>query len=171
MNFLHVVYHYIIALVKLSLSSSKKSDIFHQMNEKQKQPLDIAGSLIGTPYKYAALPETMPNFLDCSSFTQHIYKQLGVDILRSSIAQASVGNEIEDRKDLTIGDLIFFRSTKGHYNDEWFPGRNICIGHVAMFIGGDTVIHASGKNGKVAEENLDSVMTYEGPIVMIKRVI
>src|SRR3972149_11592452 len=102
------------------------------MNEKQKQLLDIARSLIGTPYKYAAPPETMPNFLDCSSFTQHVYKQAGIDIPRSSIAQATTGSEVTLRKDLMPGDLIFFRSTKGHFNDLWFPGRNICIGHVVM---------------------------------------
>ena len=141
------------------------------MTEKHKQLLEFSRALINKPYDYSHFPETMQDFLDCSSFTQDVYKKINIEIPRNSIAQATVGREVENISDIDIGDLVFFRGKKGHYNDEWFPNKNIYIGHVAIFIGNDSVIHASGKNGKVAEENLDQVINYEGPIVIIKRIL
>jgi len=82
----------------------------------------IARSLIDTPYKYAAKPKDIPQYLDCSSFTQYVYKQLGIDIPRSTILQAAkAGTEIPNEANLLTklktGDLLFFRGSKGHYDE------------------------------------------------------
>jgi cell wall-associated NlpC family hydrolase len=147
------------------------------MDERQENLLKIAQSLIGTHYKYAAKPEEIPQYLDCSSFTQYIYKQVGIDIPRSTILQAAhAGTEIQsttNNRQLTTnlmpGDLLFFRGSKGHYDDALFPNRKIYIGHVAMYAGNNNVIHGSSLKGKVVEENLQSVSRRMGKIIIIKR--
>ena len=148
------------------------------MSANQQKLLKIAQSFIGIPYKYAAKPEDIPKYLDCSSFTQYAYKQIGIDIPRSTILQAAhSGKEIELKAkssklkaNLQIGDLLFFRGSKGHYNDELFPGREIYIGHVAMNTKNNSAIHASSPDG-VKEELIDEIIKTRGPIVLIKRIV
>lgn len=141
------------------------------MESDQKKLLEIARSLIGTPYKYAAKPEDIPKYLDCSSFTQYVYKQIGIDIPRSTLLQAAkTGKEISSDSPLETEDLLFFRGTKGHYDDELFPGRQIYIGHVALYIGNNKVIHGDSKKG-VGETYLKEIVKEKGPVVMIKRIL
>ena len=159
------------------------------MNNDQQKILAIARSLIGTPYKYAVPSEEIPKFLDCSSFTQYAYQQIGIEIPRSTILQAAqAGAKIEltiptpegvgtptETSELTtkleIGDLLFFRGHQGHYNDKLFPKKEIYIGHVAMYTGDKKIIHGSFKQGEIVEENLDTVTEKMGPIVMAKRLL
>lgn len=141
------------------------------MSANQQKLLEIARALIGTPYKYAAKPEEIPKFLDCSSFTQYVYKQINIDIPRSTLLQAvHAGKEIPPNENLEIGDLLFFRGSKGHYDDELFPGRQIYIGHVALYIGNNKVIHGDSKKG-VGETYLKEIVKEKGPVVMIKRIL
>lgn len=147
------------------------------MNANREKLLKIARSLISTPYKYAVTPEDIPKYLDCSSFTQYVYKQLAIDIPRSTLLQAAnAGTEIKltTNKQLTtkleVGDLLFFRGSKGHYNDELFPEKEIYIGHVALYIDNNQVIHGASKKG-VEETYLKEVVKERGPVVMIKRIL
>lgn len=140
------------------------------MNDQQEKLVTTARSFIGIPYKYAVPEDEIPTHLDCSSFTRETYKAVDIEIPRSTIAQATKGATIADRNELEVGDLIFFRGSKGHYNDEWFPNEEIYIGHVAMYTGDDKAIHASHQKG-VAEEKLDEVITSHGRITMIKRML
>lgn len=140
------------------------------MTDKQKKIIDIARSFVGTPYKYAVSQEEIPGFFDCSSFTQFVYKQIGIEIPRSTIMQATTGKEITDIKNLEPGDLLFYRGSKGHYNDELFPERQIYIGHVALLSGNNKVIHATSAKG-VIEENSKEIIIGRGPIVIVKRIL
>ncbi len=148
------------------------------MNATQTKLLGIARSHLGAPYVYGAKPEEIPQKMDCSSFTQYIYKQIGIDLERSTILQAAhTGAEIKLTTDnlqlttaLRTGDLLFFRGTRGHYNDELFPNREIYIGHVAMYTEDEKAIHASYPEG-VIEQSLADIIKKRGPIVMAKRVI
>lgn len=144
--------------------------------EKTKERLiRTAGLLLNTPYKYAVKPEEIPKFLDCSSFTQAVFqKTLGIDIGRSTILQATKGVVVSE-SELQPGDLIFFRGSKGHYNDELFPpdkyGLDMLIGHVAMYIGNGMLIHANGEAGKVVTELLNQVKSSRSRISLIKRIL
>jgi cell wall-associated NlpC family hydrolase len=144
------------------------------MNEQNsKLIIEKAKTLLGTPYKYAAKEEDIPKFLDCSSFTQIVYSSvLQKDIGRSTILQATQGETVSE-ENLQPGDLVFFRGSKGHFNDSLFPpekyGYDICIGHVAIYIGDGKVIHASGEKGGVVEEPLKDVAKTRVRIVIIKR--
>ncbi len=56
--------------------------------EQQKKLIQVARSLLGKPYRYGAKPEEAPNVFDCSSFTQYVFKQVGIELPRTSIEQA-----------------------------------------------------------------------------------
>ncbi len=133
-----------------------------------------AKGLIGKPYKYGARPEEAPEFFDCSSFIQYVFKQVGIELPRSTILQANEGTAVT-LEEIEPGDLLFLHGTKGFY-DEKFPGG---IGHVVLYIGSGKTIHAASRriqenpeiieNGQVEEKDLDEVMEKLRPLVIIKR--
>lgn len=73
----------------------------------------------------------MTNGADCSGFTMSVYAQFGYSLPHSSAAQAGCGRSVS-LSSLQPGDLIFYRNGSR-------------IGHVAMYIGGGRVVHASNK--------------------------
>jgi len=157
--------------------TDKQNKPFGSAQDQQKL-LKIARALIGTPYKYGATPESdgIPKYLDCSSFTQYVYKQIGIDIPRSTILQAAkAGTKIQlsitNYQLLNIGDLLFFRGSKGHYNDELFPEKKVYIGHVTLYIGSNKVLHGSSKKGKISEEKLKNLINKMGNVTIAKRII
>ncbi len=101
---------------------------------KQSRELIAVGEdLLGTPYRFGA-PKGVTHVFDCSSFTQYIFNELGVELPRTSRDQADVGEKV-DRGSLSQGDLLFFRTT----------GKS--ISHVAVYIGDGKMIHASSSKG------------------------
>ncbi|WP_325175875.1 C40 family peptidase [Paenibacillus profundus] len=84
--------------------------------------------LIGVPYKFGAKSGNT-NVFDCSSFTQYVFNQNGIDIPRSSQEQSKVGTSVS-KKDLQSGDLVFSDTN-----------RDGVINHVAIYMGGDKIIH------------------------------
>lgn len=86
-----------------------------------------AKQFLGNPYVYGGT--SLTNGADCSGFTQAIYKNFGISTGRSSRDQADKGTAISVES-VQPGDLLFYAS--GDY-----------INHVAMYIGGGQVIHAS----------------------------
>ncbi|MDP3999750.1 MAG: C40 family peptidase [bacterium] len=111
----------------------------------------LARSTLGTPYKFGAKPEDAPEAFDCSSWTQYLYRQFGLELPRSGIAQAASIQKVTGT--CKVGDLLFFQGGKGHYDDSLFPDEpnRIYIGHVAMYVGDGKIIHANGKTRSVAE--------------------
>ena len=86
-----------------------------------------AKQFLGNPYVYGGT--SLTNGADCSGFTMRIYEHFGISTGRSSRDQAAKGKEIAI-SDVQPGDLIFYAS--GDY-----------INHVALYIGGGQIIHAS----------------------------
>lgn len=143
--------------------------------EQKKKIVSVARSLIGKPYLYGATPENVPNAFDCSSFTQYVFGQIGIELPRSAILQAADphGKEIEihlNFQNLETGDLLFMRSDRGHYHDELFDGREMDIGHIVLYVGDGIIIHAQSKKGGVVEEPLkEFVLQPHYSVVLIKR--
>ena len=145
--------------------------------EQKVQLVKIAKNLIGKPYKYGATLEEAPNFFDCSSFTQYVFKQVGVQLPRSTIEQAREGKRIENIETLEPGDLIFFRGAQGHYNEKFPKG----VGHVVLYIGDNKTIHAASRRvqekpqiveiGQVEGKPLEEIVEKLKPITVIKRII
>jgi cell wall-associated NlpC family hydrolase len=94
--------------------------------------IEYATDKLGTPYKLA---HAGPDFYDCSGFVYDVYKNTGITLPRTAIAQSEFGEKIE-KAELQAGDLIFFdTSDKGEVN------------HSGIYIGDAKFIHASsGKN-------------------------
>ncbi len=59
----------------------------------------------GKPYRYGA---TGPDSFDCSGFVQYVYRQLGVELPRTSRDQHRAVQHV-DRSGLRLGDLVFLR--------------------------------------------------------------
>ncbi|MFM1654354.1 C40 family peptidase [Brevibacillus sp. B_LB10_24] len=98
---------------------------------------------LGTPYKFGAKTGNTSSF-DCSSFTQYVMQQNGIKISRGARAQFKDGKKV-DRKDLRVGDLIFF-STEN--NIKKYPAGSINrIGHVGIYAGNGKVLHTYGSGG------------------------
>ncbi len=150
--------------------------------EKVKRLVEIARSFIGTPYKYGAYNQAdngeKPDGFDCSSFSQYLFKQIGIEIPRSSILQAAseLGEEIPADQ-IQPGDILFFEGTKGHYHHKLFPGRKIYIGHLAIYTGNGNIIHAADNPELnsilkgVVEHKLELLSRPDYDIVMAKRFI
>ena len=146
-------------------------------NSKIIELIKIAKSLIGKPYKYGATMADVPNFFDCSLFTQYIFKEVGIDLPRSTILQAEAGVEVV-LENIEAGDLLFMHSTQGFYNKKFPQG----IGHVVLYIGDGKTIHAESEraqdypqnvveHGVVEERGLEYVLEKYKPLITIKRII
>jgi cell wall-associated NlpC family hydrolase len=71
--------------------------------------------------------------IDCSGFSQQVYKSFGIRLPRDSYQQAEMGEVVGFLVEATCGDLAFFD------NDE---GR---ITHVGIMLNNHEIIHSSGK--------------------------
>ena len=83
-----------------------------------------------------------PNAFDCSGFTSYVYKHFGYQLNRVSGAQAANGRPVS-RADLAPGDILLFSRT---------PGGP--VGHVAIYIGGGQLIHASNSHKQIMTKRL-----------------
>jgi cell wall-associated NlpC family hydrolase len=90
---------------------------------------------MGVKYRFGA-PSGITYAFDCSSFTQYIFKKHGIVLPRTSSQQSTKGTKIA-KKDLAVGDLVFFKD----------PGRSGKIGHVAVYAGDNMILHTGGKGG------------------------
>jgi cell wall-associated NlpC family hydrolase len=89
---------------------------------------------LNTPYKYGG---NSLNGIDCSAFTQSVYKNSWLlNLNRSARDQFQQGLVINDRSDLKFGDLVFFNTRK-----------RVKPGHVGIYIGDNLFAHASSKLG------------------------
>ena len=85
---------------------------------------------INSPYIWGG---RVPSGLDCSGYTQMLYKIHGYAIPRNSWQQAEAGKQIDFINDAVPGDLVFFDNERGK------------ITHVGMILSQGLVIHASGR--------------------------
>jgi cell wall-associated NlpC family hydrolase len=81
----------------------------------------------GSPYVWGGT--SLTKGVDCSGFTQSVFKDQGIYIPRTSRTQATSGKTISV-KNIKPGDLVFYATN----------GR---VDHVALYIGNGKVIHAS----------------------------
>lgn len=105
------------------------------------QALDIARSKVGAEYVWGA---SGPSNFDCSGLVQWAYRQVGVDLPRTSFEQSHVGEPVAF-SDLRPGDLVIQNGG----------------GHVAMYAGDGQIIQApqSGESVSYAALDPDSVVT------------
>ena len=69
---------------------------------------DEATNYLGLKYVWGG--NSLTNGVDCSGFTQQIYKKFGVSLPHHAADQAKMGTKITSKKNLQAGDLVFFGS-------------------------------------------------------------
>ncbi len=101
-------------------------------------------TLMGTPYRFGgSSPE---QGFDCSGLVQYIYRDISrVTLPRTAAEMANLSGRDVTTRDLTVGDLIFFRL-----------GNSARINHVAVYIGEDRFIHAPRTGAVVRIDKLDN---------------
>ena len=100
--------------------------------------VEYAKQFLGNPYVWGGT--SLSKGADCSGFVLSVYKKFGISLSHSSKAQAGEGTKIS-ANDLQPGDLIFYANSSGSIN------------HVAMYIGGGQVIHASSPSTGIKISN------------------
>jgi hypothetical protein len=94
------------------------------------QIIDAAIKYINAPYLWGG---RSPFGIDCSGFTQVVYKMNGIKLLRDAYQQATQGRVVEFLGMSQAGDLAFFDNEEGR------------ITHVGIIIEPGKIIHAHGK--------------------------
>lgn len=95
-------------------------------------------SLISTAYDYVGVPYvfggTTPWGVDCSGYTQYVFRQIGVDIPRTADAQYYSYPKVS-ASNLQPGDLVFFETYE--------PGPS----HCGIYIGNGQMLQAGSSTG------------------------
>lgn len=99
-----------------------------QRNEKT--IIRLTHRFVNTPYLWGGRSVFG---IDCSGFTQVIYKCLNISLLRDAYQQATQGGEVKVLQEVKCGDLAFFDNAEGK------------ITHVGILLNDHEIIHSSGK--------------------------
>jgi cell wall-associated NlpC family hydrolase len=103
------------------------------------QIADFAVQFVGNPYVYGGT--SLTDGADCSGFTQSVFANFGIGLSRTADSQSYGGTPV-DMGSLLPGDLLFY--SDGGY-----------IGHVALYIGGGQIVHASTPETGIIISNYD----------------
>ena len=90
----------------------------------------VAMRYLNAPYLWGG---RSPFGIDCSGFTQMVFKFTGIKLLRDAYLQAEQGTVINFIEESQPGDLAFFTNEEGR------------ITHVGIILKDQQIIHASGK--------------------------
>ena len=125
--------------------SNKISDIIQITTSiSAEKIIEYAKTLLGKKYVWA---DEGPDTFDCSGFTWYVYKNVAkISLPRSSKEQGAYGTYII-KKNLQLGDLVFFDTVGATDN---------VISHVGIYVGNNQFIHASSSQGKVVISQLDN---------------
>ncbi|MDE6615241.1 MAG: C40 family peptidase [Lachnospiraceae bacterium] len=89
--------------------------------------VDYAMQFLGNKYVWGGT--SLTNGADCSGFVMRIYEHFGYYLPRTSRAQAAATRSVSS-SEVQVGDLFFY-------------GSGSTVNHVALYIGGGQIIHAS----------------------------
>lgn len=124
------------------------------------QAVALAKQQLGKPYVYGAAG---PNGFDCSGLFYYIYNQLGVPIARGSSSQYYNSGRFVSVDEMQPGDLVYLFDPKYDYSGGTLPTT-----HVLMYIGDNTVLHASTTSNTVRTDTLFGGY-YGNYVVAVKR--
>jgi len=138
----------LFTIINKDLFANSKTDI-----------IDIAKKYLNSPYLWGG---KTPFGIDCSGFTQMVFKFINVKLPRDAHQQAVIGNTIDLLSEAKTGDLAFFENKEGK------------IVHVGIVIDNNKIIHSSGR---VKVDSLDhegifsgDLNKYSHKLKMIKRI-
>ncbi len=100
----------------------------------------FAKKLVNIPYKFGG---NSILGIDCSAYVKKVYGLLGIHLPRTAREQFQTGEAV-NKEELSIGDLVFFRTYAS------FPS------HVGIYLGNNLFIHASSRGKKVTIDSLET---------------
>jgi cell wall-associated NlpC family hydrolase len=92
-------------------------------------------SWMGTPYVYGGVSKSG---VDCSGFTQAVFRSIGIEIPRRASRQAADAETV-GRNNLQYGDLVFFNTSGSG------------ISHCGIYLGNGEFVHSSSSRGVVRD--------------------
>ncbi|MAQ31885.1 MAG: hydrolase Nlp/P60 [Flavobacteriales bacterium] len=101
---------------------------FHDVSHEKWFPI-LAKKYLNSPYMWGG---RTPNGIDCSGYTQMVYRFFNIKLPRDSKQQSQLGKKLNNNLDAQLGDLAFF-------------GKKKSINHVGIILKRNKIIHASGK--------------------------
>lgn len=137
----HISAEYVTVEQKLNTAITMSELLYGQgVSDVRVDLVEYAKQFLGNPYVWGGT--SLTKGADCSGFVLSVFKNYGIKLSHSSRAQANEGSKI-GTSDLKPGDLVFYANSSGTIN------------HVAIYIGGGQVIHASSpKTGiKISKYN------------------
>lgn len=119
-------------------------NIFETMDDSANPGANIvkhAKTFLGTPY---ASGGNSPRGFDCSGYVQHVMRNFGVEMPRTSTDQYSIGVRVA-KSELMPGDLVYFKYSASSY---W-------LNHVGIYVGDGNFIHSPvpGQSVKISPLN------------------
>ena len=109
---------------------------------------NYALQFVGNPYVWGGT--SLTRGADCSGFVLSVFKNYGISLPHSSVAQATKGTKIS-LGDAKAGDLVFY-------------GNGKRINHVAIYLGGGRVVHASNPRTGIRTSNV----YYRTPVKVVR---
>ncbi|HET7137633.1 MAG TPA: C40 family peptidase [Gaiellaceae bacterium] len=97
-------------------------------------PLELARTFVGVPYEWGGLSS---RGIDCSGLVHLAYRLAGRRVPRDAAQQDEAGVQVEEPE---VGDLVV-------YGDP--------VDHVAFWLGDGQILHATGREGLGAVEELE----------------
>jgi hypothetical protein len=138
----------------------KKCNLTKPYKKDRNFIINTAKRFLNTPYLWGG--RTFMG-IDCSGFTQLVYKISGFSLPRDAYLQAQAGTNISSVEKASAGDLLFFKN-----NEEK-------IVHVGIYMGKNQIIHSSGmvKIEKVDDTGIwnNAINNYSHKLVSIKSFI
>lgn len=146
--------HEIQTVVLGSMLPGYKEEAFLLGNQKYKyegtvqesvSSKNLRHALIETAYLYLYSPYLWggktPFGIDCSGFTQMVYKLCGLTIWRDASQQAQLGTSLSFIEEALPGDLAFFDNSEGKIIHTGIVLKNQCIIHASGCVRIDSLDH------------------------------
>ena len=129
-------------------------------NQAKENLVGNAMMFLNAPYLWGG---RSPFGIDCSGFTQIIYKLNGFKLPRDASQQANIGDTLSFIEESESGDLAFFDNEEGN------------IIHVGIMLENNRIIHASGKVriDRIDHQGIFNVdtNTYSHRLRLIKKIL
>ena len=125
------IFNFKVGKILLSIGSEIPSDGEKPLLEATNQSVsETALRFLNVPYLWSGR-----SFfgIDCSGFTQIVFKVHGIQLPRDAHQQAEMGQVLDFVEESEPGDLAFFENQEG------------VISHVGIMLNDQKIIHASGK--------------------------
>jgi peptidoglycan endopeptidase LytE len=125
--------------ISTDIKALEVSTDLQELSTKERLIL-FAKKMLDIPYRFGG---TTFMGIDCSGYVQKVFSLLGISLPRTAREQYHLGEPVS-KQDLSMGDLVFFRTYAS------FPS------HVGIYLGNDLFIHASSHNKRVSIDSLDT---------------